>query len=167
MFEIRLVQKEDAKDMLEYLKKVGGETDFLLFGNEGIPLSLKEEETLLERMNQSPYAKMYIVKDKDLIIGNASIHTSTKPRIQHKAELAISVLKSYWGKGVSKLLMNQVIDYAKNSGFIEMILLEVATTNSRAIKFYEFYGFKSYGVARNAVKMDQGYLDWELMRLDV
>ncbi|CDR30292.1 Uncharacterised protein [Acholeplasma oculi] len=71
MFEIRLVQKEDAKDMLEYLKKVGGETDFLLFGNEGIPLSLKEEETLLERMNQSPYAKMYIVKDKDLIIGNA------------------------------------------------------------------------------------------------
>lgn len=167
MFEIRLDQKEDAKEMLEYLKKVGGETDFLLFGNEGIPLSLKEEETLLERMNQSPYAKMYIVKDKDLIIGNASIHTSTKPRIQHKAELAISVLKSYWGKGVSKLLMDKIIEYAKTSGFIEMILLEVATTNTRAIKFYESYGFKSYGVARNAVKMDQGYLDWELMRLDV
>lgn len=37
--EYRKPIKEDAKNMLEYLKQVGGESDNLTFGKEGLPFT--------------------------------------------------------------------------------------------------------------------------------
>ena len=39
----------DAEALLEYLKKVGSESEYLSFGKEGIGLTISEEETFLSR----------------------------------------------------------------------------------------------------------------------
>lgn len=54
-FKVELVQKEDAQSMLSYLKEVGSETSFLLFGAEGVGLSIEEEMNVLDSFSKTPY----------------------------------------------------------------------------------------------------------------
>ena len=163
----QLASKDDAKEMLVYLKKVGSETDYLLFGQEGVPMTVEQEEAFLEKVNKTPYSRMFVVKDDHQIIGNCYIHANPRDRIKHKAEIAISVLKAYWGKGVGYLLMKSLLDYANQTSFIETLYLEVISENERAIKLYEKFGFKTYGINKTAIKINNQYFDWNLMRLDI
>lgn len=165
--QVVLAKKEDAKDVLEYLKQVGSETDYLLFDKNGVPMTLEQEEAFLGKVNDTPYSRMYLVKHEGNIIANGYIYSSSRNRIKHKSQIAISVLKSYWGTGVSHLLMQTLIDYAKSTGFTKCIHLEVITENIRAIKLYEHFGFVIYGHFEHAIKLDDRYLDWALMRLDL
>ena len=45
----RCAGPEDAEQLLEYLKTVGGETDNLTFGSQGIPFTLEQERSFLEK----------------------------------------------------------------------------------------------------------------------
>ena len=47
VFVIERARPEEAAALLEYLKIVGGETDNLSFGAEGVPLSLEAEQDYL------------------------------------------------------------------------------------------------------------------------
>ena len=58
-FEIVRAQAEDAAALLDYLKIVGGETENLSFGAEGVPLSLAAEQDYLQFYRQELlYRKM-------------------------------------------------------------------------------------------------------------
>lgn len=46
-FTITRARPEDAAALLDYLKIVGGETDNLSFGAEGVPLAPEEEQAYL------------------------------------------------------------------------------------------------------------------------
>ena len=47
LFVIERAQPEEAAALLDYLKIIGGETDNLSFGAEGVPLSLEAEQDYL------------------------------------------------------------------------------------------------------------------------
>ena len=47
LFIIERAQPEEAAALLDYLKIIGGETDNLSFGAEGVPLSIEEEQAYL------------------------------------------------------------------------------------------------------------------------
>ena len=51
LFAIERARAEDAAALLDYLKIVGGETENLSFGAEGVPLDLETEQDYL-RANQ-------------------------------------------------------------------------------------------------------------------
>ena len=53
-FVIVRAQAEDAAALLEYLKIIGGETDNLSFGPEGVPLSVEQEASRLRRRRSRP-----------------------------------------------------------------------------------------------------------------
>ena len=44
---------KDAAAMIEYLKQIGGETDNLTFGSEGLPITLEAEKAYIEQMENS------------------------------------------------------------------------------------------------------------------
>ena len=44
---------EDAVAMLEYLKQIGGETDNLTFGSEGLPFTPEAEAAYIAQMEHS------------------------------------------------------------------------------------------------------------------
>lgn len=166
-YELMMVTEADASLMLEYLKQVGSESDYLLFGSEGVPMTVDQEAAFLKTVNSTPFSRMFVVKYQNQIIGNGYIYANPRKRIQHKAQIAISVLRAFWGQGVSQLLMSALIDYAKSTQFIQTILLEVVSENIRAIRLYEKFGFLAYGKQERAVFVDNRYLDWLLMRLDI
>ncbi len=61
-FIIENARPEDAAAILEYLKIVGGETDNLNMGAEGIPITVEVEEAFLRSMLDSSDDVMYAAK---------------------------------------------------------------------------------------------------------
>ena len=88
----------DAAMLLEYLKQVGGETDNLTFGPEGMPFSVEAEAEFISSIENSIDNIMLLAKYNDKIVGCASLSRLPR-RMKHRGDFAISVVKEYWNKG--------------------------------------------------------------------
>jgi GNAT superfamily N-acetyltransferase len=97
-------------------------------------------------------------------MGALACHTGAKTR--HKALLyGMYVEADHRGAGVADDIMARLIQAAKAR--VEIVTLTVVSSNARALRFYERWGFLAYGVERSAVKVgDKDYLDETLMALD-
>ncbi len=136
---------QDAEEVLNYLNKVGGETDFLTFGKEGIPYTIEQEKVVLRNMKETERNYMiggYINKN---LVTIGSITSSSRNRLKHKADIGISVLKAYWNIGVGSQMMDCLITLCKENNFRKVDLL-VYENNEKAIKLYEKFGFIKEGL---------------------
>lgn len=162
----RQARPSDAAALLDYLKTVGGETDNLTFGAEGIPFTVEREAALLERMADSPHSRFFLALDGERIIGNACVDGNGNPRLRHRRNLAITVLREYWGRGVGSGLMEQMICFARQTG-AELLSLEVRSDNERAKALYRKFGFVSFGTFPKYFKIGGKYWDVDCMTLEL
>ena len=100
-----------------------------------------------EVINSSLWA-IFLAKDDNKYIGIVTVYKI--PQIRkwvYCAEIEeLFVDENFHGKWVALLLINNVIEWAKNND-INNIRLETSSELKRAHKFYEKVGFKLYGQA--------------------
>ena len=154
----------DAAILLEYLKQVGGETDNLTFGPEGMPFSVKAEAEFISNMENSRDDIMLLAKNGDKIVGCASLNRLPR-RMKHRGDLAISVAKDYWNKGIGSQLLNNIIAFARENDF-QIIDLQVRSDNKSAIHLYEKYGFKKIGEHPAFFKIGDENISFDIMCLE-
>ena len=156
---IRSVEPEDATGMLQYMKIMLGETPFLLRTPEEFNYSPEEEAGILAARRNDSRCLMLAVELDGAIIACADVCShGAKSRVQHRAELGISVRKDYWRQGIGSALMKRLIDFAVRTGY-EQIELTVETKNRRAISLYLWYGFTVYGTRPHGMKYPDGSYD--------
>ena len=123
---IREAIPSDAKDILEFSEQTGAETDFLVYGPEGLELSEAFEAMYLEGLIEKENAIMLVATiDNEELIGIASVGSNDKPKTQHVGEVGITVAKDFWGYGLGTALMEEVEIWAKESGIIRRLELTV------------------------------------------
>ncbi len=164
-FVIVRAQAEDAAALLEYLKIVGGETDNLSFGAEGVPLGPEAEQAYLRAQSESADNVQYLAKADGEIIGTASLNRKPR-RMSHRGEFGISLKKAWWGSGAASALTEAVLAFAKENGF-EQLNLEVRSDNVRAVGLYEKFGFRKLCTFPAFFKIDGQDVDFYLMNLDM
>lgn len=162
---IEKVKPEDAKEILEYLSIIGGESDNLLFGKNGISITIEQESNFIKNINNSSKSCMVLGRINGTIVSVVSLSGSERERIAHRGEIAVSVRKDYWNLGIATVMMEEVISFAKEMANIEVIGLEVKSDNSSAIHLYEKLGFKRIGTYEKFFKINGKYYDSELMNL--
>lgn len=163
---IREARKEDAEKVLEYTKIVGGQTNNLTFGSEGLNLTVDEEENILENIYNSDKSIFLLTCLNDEIIGLGNISAKTRNRMNHKAVLGISIKKEFWGQGIAQELMAKLIEFSNESG-LEIIELTVRSDNERAINLYKKFDFIKTGIIPQDMKIDGEYFDTDYMVLDL
>lgn len=156
---------EDAAELLTYLKKAGGETDNLTFGAEGLPLTVEQEREYIESLQGSRDGVLFVARENGRIVGDASLQRQPR-RMSHRGNLGICVLKDYWNQGVGSQLLEQIVAYAKENQY-EIIDLEVRVDNVSAIHLYQKFGFKKLVTYRGFFKMQEEYVDFDFMYLDL
>ncbi len=155
----------DAAVILEYLKQVGGETDNLTFGAEGLPFTREDEEDYITQIEQSCDDIMLVAKDNGIIVGNASLNRLPR-RMRHRGDFSISVTKEYWNKGIGGQLLSKILEFAKENTF-EVIDLQVRSDNLRAIHLYEKYGFQKIGAHPAFFKISEEEISFDYMCLRI
>lgn len=161
----REAEPSDAGKVLEYLKRVGGESENLTFGAEGIPLSISQEADSIRKFAGNPAQVMILAFDEGELVGNGAVSViGSRERFAHRRELAISVRKDYWGKGIGSGIMKVLVDFCKKSG-AEVVQLEVRSDNERAVALYKKFGFKKIGEYEKFMKIGDKYYSADYMNL--
>ena len=165
-FVIERATAADAAAQLAYLKAVGGETENLSFGSEGVPLTVEQEAEYLGAQEASPDNAQFLAKADGEIIGTASLNR--KPRkMSHRGEFGISVRKAYWGLGIGRSLMEACIQCARDAGYVQLELSVIAE-NTRAIAMYQKAGFLECGRNPKGFRSrTAGYQELVSMRLEL
>ena len=100
------------------------------------------------------------------LIGTASFTQLSGLKDSHKGLLrAMYVRPTHRRSGVGRQLVQAVIETARQK--IEQVQLAVVSDNQPALRLYQSFGFRQYGLEKNALKHNGTYSDEILMSLDV
>lgn len=161
---IRYPKKGDEHFMHEYINTLSREKTYIRF--QGELLSLKEEKKYLdgqlEKIKKNKAVQLLVFLNSKLV-GISEI--TLKDKIEkHIGVLGITVAKEFRGKGIGKLLMDNIIDESKkNLAELKIIILEVFDNNPIAISIYENFGFIKYGKLPKGICYKNKYIDSILM----
>lgn len=156
-------QPKDAKALLDFYKIVGGETPYLSFGEEGLGINQEQEQRYLKSLPETDNNRVLIAKMNDEIIGVASIGAEQHIATAHVGEIGIAILRRFWGFGLSRIMMTDMIEWAEENFALRYLRLEVHADNIRAIKLYEKYDFIQIGVTPNGIHNADGFADLIMM----
>lgn len=162
-FTIQRAEPEDAAALIEYLRAVGGESDNLTFGAEGLPVTPEEEEAFLRGQAAQTRSVMLLARENGEIVGDGHIEALSR-RTSHRAGLGITVRKAAWGRGIGSAIMERLIAHAREQ-MIEIIELQVRSDNARAIRLYEKFGFVKIGHYPGFLKVNGVNVACDLMNL--
>mgnify|MGYP000047719873 FL=1 len=166
VLQISRPRGENAAEILEYLKIVGGETLFLLMDENGLGISEEREAKILEAAYAEPRGGMHFGKINREIACMFSLSCHPRRRLAHTGEIALSVRKKYWHIGVGSAIMEALIELAKEAS-LKNIELSVHAENERAIALYRRFGFEEIGRHRGKIYVDGEYYDEILMDLHI
>lgn len=155
----------DAEAILTYTKCIGGESQNLTFGPEGLPFTAEQERALLAGWEHSGRNVMLLARQGGQILGMGSFSSVQSPRMAHRGEIGLSVRKDYWGRHIGSRLLEELLRFAHDTAHAEIISLEVRSDNARAIRLYRKYGFEKIGQFRGFFKIDGAWIDFDLMNL--
>lgn len=153
----------DAAAYLDYMKQIGGETDNLSFGGEGLSCTAEEEAAYFKGLEGSRDEVIFVARDGGRIVGDASLSRLPR-RMQHRGDLGIAVVREYWNSGVGSRLLEEVIRFAGENSF-RVIDLQVRSDNAAAIHLYEKFGFQRLGTHPSFFQMEGEEIPFDYMYL--
>lgn len=164
---LREAVKGDATELVAYLSKIGGESDFLTFGAGELNISESDEEAILEESRKAKNKMMILALVDNKVIGCLHFVGGARARIQHTGEFGVSVLKDYWGQGIGTVMVEELIQWAKGSNIIRKLNLRVRSDNDRAVSLYKKLGFIEEGLISREFLISGRFFDFYCMGLNI
>ncbi len=121
------------------------------------PRSLEEQQAwLLER--SGAHAAIVAVDD-DQVVGFASLSSyRDRPAYATTVEDSVYVHQDQRGRGVGRLLLDELLDLARNHGF-HCVIARIVATNEPSIALHRAAGFDLVGVEREVGRKHRTWLD--------
>lgn len=156
---LRNATEDDAELLIEYLKITNGETRFLVREPEEITVTVEQEKEFIQRQKEAEGNIMLLGFLDGKFVGNCALNGFGRFRFRHRVSLGIALYQEFTGMGIGKVMLETLIDLAKEMGY-EQLELEVVADNERAIALYKKMGFEICGTTPNAMKYkDSTYAD--------
>lgn len=166
--KIRLLTKEDAEIYLN-IRLEGLEKNPEVFSTT--------TDDILEQDDPIEYKAEILDKDINYtfgaftdhgdLIGIATLKTFEKTKAEHKGKIeSVYVSTRARRMGAGHRLIEEVIYLAKSLE-LEQITLNVVEGNTSAKKLYEKFGFATFAVTPDGLKLEDEYWDQEHMMLNV
>src|SRR5687768_1988791 len=163
---IRAAVVADAEALVAFRLVIANEPDNNIIWEPGeFDRTAEEEGMLVEEVGASDNSIMLVAEVEGRIVGMLGCFGGKRRASRHSAGLGVTLLKEYRGQGIGTLLMERVIEWAKGTGVLTRIELEVYPHNARARHLYEKCGFVVEGVKHNAYIKSGRYMDVVMMAL--
>lgn len=164
--EIRSAVPEDAAAILEFARAAHATTDQVATQPDEFPPTVEAEAEFLRGVQESSANLMLIGSINGEIVGLCGFFAGNRRRLAHTGTLGISIGTEWRGRGVGRLLMVAMIDWARRHPSIEKVCLSVFHTNMIGIALYRSLGFVEEGVRLGQAKLSgDRYVDEIFMGL--
>lgn len=137
----RAPRAEDGAEMLAFLKKACGETEYLSKDPEEIRFDAAGEAAYLKARLEDENSLMIVCEIEGKIAGNCQIVFGSKLKTRHRAAVMIALLEAYWGLGIGTKMMQALIEAGRARG-VRQLELEMIEGNDRAERLYRSVGFE-------------------------
>lgn len=162
----RSPSEDDAEEMLQFIKKASGETDFLMkFPEEYADFTLEQEKAFIRENYDNQNGMMIACFVEGRIAGNCQISFRTGMKDCHRASVAIALLQEFWNLGIGTRMFEEMFRIARKRGDVRQIELDFIEGNNRARGLYEKMGFRITGVKPDAIRMKDGSFVNEYMMM--
>ncbi|MDO8576849.1 MAG: GNAT family N-acetyltransferase [Candidatus Daviesbacteria bacterium] len=142
----RYPANEDLQMLRDYINTLSKEKTFIIF--QGEQVSLKEEKIYLDSQLKTiakGKAVQLLAFSEGKLAGNTQINLKDKAT-KHIGVFGISLAKEFRSEGIGFLLMEKIIEEAKqNLKGLKIITLELFGNNEIAGKLYKKMGFIEFG----------------------
>ena len=156
----------DAEGILNVSRNILLEDIYSMAQPDELPITLEQEREWIKSHNENPNHLLIVAEIEGQVVGSIDFCNGHRKRIAHTGEFGMGVAKDARGLGIGRLLLLELIAWAKTNSVIEKINLCVHHTNTRAIAMYEKYGFVKEGLRTKDLKYsDTEYVDTVLMGL--
>ena len=150
---IRTADPSDAEAMLKCYTAP-------LAARNTLQIPYRSLESVREQLTKSGAGDHLLVAEiEGEVVGVIGLHTSSRPRVNHKAEVGMMVRDDWKGKGVGAALMQAVSELADKWLNLTRIELTVFTDNESAIALYRKFGFEIEGTLRKYAFRDGEFVD--------
>lgn len=143
VWQVRRAITADAPAVVEYLHRLlSDKTLFLPAVADDFTMTVAEEEAFIARHENRPNAVMLVADAPDgTIAGLFDAMGSPRMARRHAVEFGMSVDERFRGQGLGSALLAAGLDWARSTGCIRRVELEVYAQNLPAIALYEKSGF--------------------------
>ena len=149
-------QASDAAALLAYIKQTFGESEFLSrYPEEMEGFSVERESKWIDSHLSSPNALLLACYADGRIVGNCTLTRLAGQKMQHRATVAIAILRDFWGLSIGSAMLDVMLETARAWG-VEIVELEFIEGNERAQRLYEKKGFVIVGSRPNIFKLRDG-----------
>ena len=163
---IREARPEDAERIIAYLEHLAEEPDIdLLLAPGEFDLSVEDEQKFIRDHAAADNSILLVGEAGGRIIAVMNCTGGRRKAHRHAASLGISIHKDWRDRGLGHRLMAAAVDWARDTGILTRIQLEVFARNARAIHLYEKFGFETEGLLRKAFYKNDEYIDALIMAL--
>lgn len=132
---LREAVPKDAAELLDFLKKVCHQSDFIETENLDT-ITAEQEQDSLAMIYDSDYNSVILAIYQNEIVGFCRLEEV----ITKEVEYGVVVDKDFWNNGIASYLTQEALDWANNAP-VNTVKLEVYKNNPAAIHIYEKYGF--------------------------
>jgi L-amino acid N-acyltransferase YncA len=138
MITVRPAATGDADAIWEILEPTvrGGETYTL-------PRDMTREQALAYW--QSPGHEVFVAEENGDVVGTYYLHANQKGGGAHVANCGYITATNASGRGVARAMCAQSLEHAKARGFRAMQFNFVVSTNQRAVRLWQSFGFEIVG----------------------
>src|SRR5699024_8173339 len=161
---IRKANLEDASRTLQIQKEVVEEGVFLTTSSDEFDKTVEQQRDWMEKILANDKETMLVAETSKGIVGWIVFFSQNRIRLSHTGSFGMMIDKDFRDKGIGKLLIEGLLDWAESNPLIEKVSIGVFSTNERAIALYKKMGFIEEGRKIKEFKMDNGeYVDDILM----
>ncbi|MGN0625081.1 MAG: hypothetical protein ACI4I8_02335 [Oscillospiraceae bacterium] len=94
---LRSPEEGDIPEMLDFLYRSAGETEFIIrYPEECGKYTYEGEKELFGRSNDSPYEAMLVCIADGKIAGTSQITFNNSIKTKHRSNVAITLLREFW-----------------------------------------------------------------------
>ncbi|BCN30870.1 GNAT family N-acetyltransferase [Anaeromicropila herbilytica] len=149
---IRKPTEDDAMDIITVISTADQETKFLARNPGEFQTTIEKEQSIISNVLNSTTGMWFVAECDGKVVGQCSVGlVRGYQRYRHRAEVAFVLLEAYCNIGIGGKMMEECIEWCINN-CVTQIELDVVTTNTRALKMYQNYGFEIVGTIPNALR---------------
>ena len=159
VIRIREACPDDAGMVLAHIERVSGESQYLTFGPGEFTMTEADEADFFRTCAESPNQVYALAFLDSVLVATGNIMASSRPRLRHRGELAMSVSRDVWGLGIGGAMLDYLIAWSQNNPMLSKLDLRVRTDHVRGVALYRSRLFEEEGTLNRQLCVDGSFYD--------
>lgn len=155
---VRIAQIRDSGALIRMKQKLDEQTTFMLLEPGERNLNEAEQRDMIRYALRSANSNIFLAEHEGQIIGYLEAIGGKVARNRHSVYIVVGVLQEYANRGIGRRLFQTMIHWAQDR-HLHRLELNVQGNNERALHLYRSLGFRIEGIQKNALVVEQRYVD--------